>query len=281
MEHLNIRTLGNTRVELNGMEPLWHAQGARAFFFYLLTFPQGCTRNQMIEEVWEDNVNTQSKNRFRVTIFRLRGALHDPESVQEDYGRYHLTENILQSSDVHRFQKGLMAARHTFDHQLQQQHLEAALEQYQGDYLPDVQQNWAHHTREQLKTQYLQGLLHLAFLSCEKMQCPAAIDALQHALTLDPYLGEQHHQDLMRCLTLVYGKVEAINHHRHFLHFLKDDVQDTPLPETLQLAEDIKRGVKLEAHQIGETGWGDREVCPLRPLCGLMTPSTILKTPGR
>lgn len=266
---LQVQTLGVTRVRINGTEPLWHAQGAREVFFYLLSHPEGRTRDQVVRDVWDAEPATLVNTRFRVTVFRIRQALQFQDSVLEEHGVYRIHDLILQASDVEQFRRGLQEARHHTDPVLQLQVLEATLEHYGGFYLGDLSSDWVLCMRADLHAKQAHALLHLALLLCERLDCRGSIAARQRALQSDPYLGEHHHQDLMRCLSQMYSKFDAIEHYRRFVLFLKTEIQDTPMPETQQLAEDIKHNL-TPAHPCA--GALLERGCVLRKWCGQVDP---------
>ncbi|GGJ52875.1 AfsR/SARP family transcriptional regulator [Deinococcus roseus] len=265
--NLEVQTLGITRVLVNGNEPQWHAQGAREVFFYLLSHPAGRTRDQVVREVWNVEPGTLINTRFRVTVFRIRQALHAQDSVLEEHGVYHLNDLIVQVSDVQRFRAGLKDVRHHTDPGLQMQGLKDTLEHYQGLYLCELSSDWVLGIRADLQAKQARALLHLARLLCERLECKSSIAARQQALHADPYLGEHHHQDLMRCMSQMYSKFDAIEHYRRFVLLLKMEVQDTPMPETVQLAEDIKNNLLLAVPCARDTLDLERG-CVLRQWCG-------------
>ena len=68
--------------------------------------------------------------------------------------------------------------------------------------------------------------------------------SLVRAAETDPLIGEDHHQRLMVCLTMTRDKYAAIEHYRRYRHFLAEEVGDTPMPDTVALAEQLKAGVR-------------------------------------
>jgi len=234
--------LGVAEVSVNGSLVQWRAESARELFFYLLSNPEGHSREHIVEVLWNSSADARASNRFRVTIHRIRVALGWPGAVLEEHSLYRLDPEVLQASDMATFYQALEKAKHAPTAQAQLGCYQQALSLYQGEYLPSEEADWAIETREQLRTAYVQTELEVARLLCEKGNCPDSVAALSRALHADPYLGENHHQQLMRCLARVSGKYAAIEHYRRFAHFLHAELNDTPMPETIQLAEDIKRG---------------------------------------
>lgn len=238
--NLHISTLGTAEVWVNGTPAQWRAESARKLFFYLLCHPEGYTREHIIETLWDAKPDAASSNRFRVTVHRIRVALGWPGAVQEEYSRYQLSPEIVRAADFQTFYATLAEAQHSVSPARQLELYRRALAFYQGEFLPLEEGDWAQETREQLRLAYVRAELELAHLLCGQGNCPASLGAQNRALRTDPYLGENHHQDYMRCLWHLEGKYASIEYYRRFVHFLHDEIGDTPMPETVQLAEQIK-----------------------------------------
>ena len=107
LQGLHIQTLGHGSVQRGGQEVRFPSQSARDLLFYLLSHPEGRSREGILETLWHLSPDPASFNRFRVTVHRLRAALGGAEALLEQYGRYHLSSGVLASSDVYRFYAGL------------------------------------------------------------------------------------------------------------------------------------------------------------------------------
>ncbi|GGM19774.1 AfsR/SARP family transcriptional regulator [Deinococcus aerophilus] len=241
MLELQIRTFGQTRVLLGDQEVRWSAQSARDLLLYLLSFPEGRTRSQLFADLWEQDVNSTTRNRFRVTLHRLRTSLGLPGAVTEQHGRYRLAPAVWRSSDVYALYAGLNEAEHDAATD-RTGALERAVQTYGGDFLAGEDAEWALNAREEHKSAYVRATLELSLLHCEHQDCGHSVQALVGALQADPYVGEQYHQRLMTCLSVVESKYTAIEHYRRFLKFLRDDVNDLPMADTLALAARVKAG---------------------------------------
>lgn len=241
---LEVRSLGSSEVLKQGQPVHWRAEGARELFFYLLAFPEGRSREQILEDLWQVEANPASTNRLRVTLHRVKKALDDPEGILQSDGRYHLAEHIVAASDLFLFSNAVASA-HKQQGSERIAAFELAQESYRGDFLPSLEADWISDTREELRSIHAQTLLELALLHCERHDCQESVDILAQALHTDPYLGENYHQRLMTCLSVVGTKYQAIEHYRRFLHFLQAQLSDTPMLETIQLAERIKNGERV------------------------------------
>ncbi|AZI44879.1 response regulator receiver protein (plasmid) [Deinococcus psychrotolerans] len=247
---LHIQTLGQTRMTRGGTELKWSAQSARELLLYLLSFPEGRTRSQIFEDLWQQDVDAASNNRFRVTLHRLRTCLEMPQAVSEEHGRYRLAPEVWHGSDVYAFYQALGQAE-TGTAAQRREALQRAVNFYTGDYLAEEGEEWVIKARGEHQAAYVQANLELSLLHCDEHACDLSVLAMVRALRADPYVGEQYHQRLMTCLSVVENKYQSIDHYRRFLKFLREEVNDLPMPETLQLAERIKAGERICQHDDG------------------------------
>lgn len=236
-----VSTLGQAQVSVAGQPALWHAQTAEELFFYLMSYPEGRSKDQILEQLWGLDPTPVANNRFRVTVFRIRSALGNPEAIVEEHGRYRLAREIFQASDLYAFYQAITLAQKT---QEEARRLEAyceAIGLYKGDYLCTLATNWVAQAREEHKAVYVQALLEVALSYSEQGNWPAAAEHFRRATQADPYVGENYHQQLMRCLAASGDAYGAIEHYRRFIKFLHEELDDTPMPQTRALAEQIKK----------------------------------------
>ena len=243
MQQLTIRTFGETDVRINEVSVKWRSDSARVLFLYLLSHPNGRSRQQIIDTLWHTDPDVNASGRFRVVVYRLRAALQSHGAVLEDHSQYRLEPAILNVCDAHLFTVAVEQARQTPSSEAKRWLYELALEWYRGDYLPDEAEDWAVTARAQHRTTAARASLELAMLQRECGACAASLGALEAALELDPLIGEDHHQQLMLCLSTVRGKYAAVEHYRRYASFLRSDLGDTPMLETTALAGRIKNGV--------------------------------------
>jgi two-component SAPR family response regulator len=243
--NLEIKTLGTHQVLVNGSEAQFKSKTAEELFFYLLAHPEGKQKEEILEQLWQTEPNKETNNRFRVTVHRIRHALENNDVLLEDHNRYRLNSAVLAATDLNQMYKTLSEAHGTATDETKLKALQAVIKLYQGDFLPSVTASWANELREELRGVYVRANLEISLLHCGAGACEGAVGALVRALRLDPYIGENYHQKLMTCLSVVEDKYAAIEHYRRFIHFLRSELEDSPMPETLELAERIKIGEKI------------------------------------
>lgn len=252
---LRVRTLGQVEVLVAGRPAVWHAHTAEELFFYLLSYPEGRSKEEILETLWGLDPGPPANNRFRVTVFRVRTALKNPEAIQEDHGRYRLAEEILHSTDLYSFYQALAQGHHATCESARLESYIKAISLYRGDYLPGFSTDWVSQAREEHKAAYVQALLEVALIHYDREDWRATAEYLERALKADPYIGENYHQRLMWCLAAAGDRYGAIEHYRRFVKFLHEELGDTPMPETKALAEHIKQGDPIapyhEVHSLG------------------------------
>ncbi|PNY79568.1 hypothetical protein CVO96_19280 [Deinococcus koreensis] len=258
-----MRTLGHQQVVLAGRAVSWPSQAARDLFFLLLSDPRGHTRSDLIDLLWGESETRDGSNNLKVTRYRLRQALGDPDAILEQDGRQVLAPRYHEYADHTRFQRLLTQARGADDRERQLSYTYQALSLYEGEYLPDQTAPWADDMRNTLRTVYVRARLELASRHCDAVECQAAVQNLAGALRADPLVGEQYHRNLMGCLGTLGRADQAITHFRHFLTFIQRDVGDTLAQGTLTLADQLKSG---EVHSVQHIG--SDLPCPRRILHG-------------
>ncbi|WP_216322123.1 AfsR/SARP family transcriptional regulator [Deinococcus aestuarii] len=266
MTGLRVRSLGAIEVARDGQPVRWGAGSARDLVFLLLARPEGLTRDEIIDALWHEDAGDRSGNRFRVALHRARTALGGPGSVVELHGAYHLSDGVLRSSDVFALYAALHEAEHS-EGEARFRALSRAVETYGGDFLPHVQAEWARAAREEYRGVYTRARLERSLLHCEGLHCDLAVRDLALALRADPYIGENYHQKLMTCLSVVEGRYAATEHYRRFLRFLREDLGDTPMPETVALAQRLKAGEPICVR-------GHRDALPRFHTCPLTADGT-------
>jgi len=251
MTALQLRSLGHAEVLRDSQPVKWGAESARELVFFLLAGSGGQTREEIIDALWHEDATARSGNRFRVTLHRARTALGGPDTIVEEGGAYRLSDEVLRASDVFALYAALAEAeRREGDARFLA--LSRAIDAYGGDFLPRVQAEWVQAAREEYRTAYTRARVERSLLHCEHVHCDLAVQDLVSALRTDPFIGENYHQKLMTCLSVVEGKYAAAEHYRRFVKFLQDDLNDTPMPETVELAGQIKAGERVCRRADGE-----------------------------
>jgi DNA-binding SARP family transcriptional activator len=245
-QRLEIRVLGEPGVWLRGTPVRWRAHSARDLLFYLLSYPEGRHRESVLASLWGLEPSPASFRRFRLTLHRLRAALERPQAVRLERERLLLHQDILKASDLGQFYLALGEAEHAATSPERISAYRKARAAYQGEFLEGEQAEWVLELRLLHQHSYTQAVVELALELCmtspEASSCDRMVEALIDALRADPFLGEDYHQWLMRCLVQAESKYAALEHYRRFIAFLREHLSEWPTRETRELAERIRAG---------------------------------------
>jgi hypothetical protein len=161
-----IYALGRAWVEREGLtlDSPDFMQRPRELLYYLLSHPEGRTKEQIGLALWPEASTAQLRSSFHDTVFRLRRALGAKEWVVFEKRRYGFGRSIPYSYDVEDFERNLSEAR-----RLQTEAPDRAIEHLQeatgldgGDFLEDTADGeWAMEIQDELRRAQGEGLLLL------------------------------------------------------------------------------------------------------------------------
>ena len=139
---LRVRALGPLEISVDG-EPVpaasWRADGkSRELLLYLLCHPAGRTREQIGLACWPDASPAERKNRFHVTLHRLRRIMGRPDWIVFEGERYRINPSHGVEFDGRQFEIQLRAARAVQARTGDGAPLMRALDIYRGDFLQDA-----------------------------------------------------------------------------------------------------------------------------------------------
>jgi DNA-binding SARP family transcriptional activator len=243
---LRIFALGPARVEKDGLpvdSPDW-IQKSRELLYYLLSYPQGRTKEQIGLALWPEASTAQLRSSFHDTVFRLRRALGGKEWVVFEKRRYAFGRSLDYSYDVEAFEETVAEAR-----RLQAEapdrailHLQKADDLYGGDFLEDVvQSEWTLERQEELRRAYGESLLLLGGLLVSQERHAEAAEFYRKAISHDRYL-EEAHRGLMRSQAALGERGQALRHYEELVELLDEQLGTHPAPETRDLHERLRAG---------------------------------------
>jgi predicted ATPase/DNA-binding SARP family transcriptional activator len=249
-ERLRIFALGAGRVESEGLpldSPDW-IQKSRELLYYLLSHPEGRTKEQIGLALWPDASTAQLRSSFHDTVFRLRRALGGKEWVVFEKRRYAFGRSLDYSYDVEVFEENLSEAGRLQDEAPEQaiRHLQAAASLYQGDFLEDFAAGeWALERQDDLRRANGEVLLNLAGLLSAQGRHAEAADAYRKAIAHDRYV-EEAHRGLMRSHAALGEPGRALRHYEELAKMLEHQLGSSPAPETVALYERLREGRAAE-----------------------------------
>jgi DNA-binding SARP family transcriptional activator len=179
---------------------------------------------------WPEANESQARSNFRVLIFRLRQNLPFIEQYL-DLGGNELKwqQDMPIWLDIDAFKKELAYAK-AQENLEKVSYLQAALELYKGDLLPDLYENWILSPREHLRQTYLRTLETLADVLEKKGEYPAARKTARCLLSEDPLL-ESSYLRLMRLQALTGNVAGALRTYHTCAAQLEQELGVEPGPE--------------------------------------------------
>ena len=243
---LRIFALGPARVEKEGLpldSPDW-IQKSRELLYYLLSHPEGRTKEQIGLALWPEASTSQLRSSFHDTVYRLRRALGGKEWVAFEKRRYAFGRSLPYSYDVETFEESLYEGRRLQTEAPEQaiQHLQRAVDLYGADFLEDIAQSeWAFARQEELRRAYGESLLLLGGLLLAQERHAEASGAYRKAIAHDRFL-EEAHRGLMRGQAALGERGRALRHYEELVVMLEEQLGASPAPETVALYESLRTG---------------------------------------
>jgi ATP/maltotriose-dependent transcriptional regulator MalT/DNA-binding SARP family transcriptional activator len=237
---LKIQALGRAQVMVEG-KPVanadWQGQAARNLFFYLLTYPDGLTKESLGSIIWPESSPGQLRLSFKNAIYRLRQALGQ-EAVLFDEDRYQFNRALDYEYDVETFLGKLAQAQATADLDEQIAALQSAIHIYKGPYLPEVEGEWAWWERERLRQAHIEATVQLAELHLKSGRHAAALEYCQRAFAEDSCL-EEAHRLAMRAHAAMGNRAAVVRQFKQCRQALQEEVNVSPSSETMTLYETL------------------------------------------
>ncbi len=244
---VRIFALGPARVEKDGIpidSPDW-VQKSRELLYYLLSYPEGRTKEQIGLALWPEASASQLRSSLHITLYRLRRALGGKEWVSFTKGRYAFERSLDYSYDAEAFEDNLSEARRRRDQAPGQaiRHLEEAADLYGGDFLEElaVEGEWALVRQEELRRAYQEVLLLLGGLLMGQGRHTEAADAYRRSISHDRFL-EEAHRGLMRSRAASGETGKALRHYEELVELLEEQLGAKPATETTALYESLRSG---------------------------------------
>ena len=248
---LRIFALGPARVE-RGEHALTSSDFGyakpRELLFYLLSYPEGRTKEQIGLALWPEASSSQLRSSFHDTLYHLRRALGGKEWISFQKGRYYFGRSLSYSYDVEAFEWNLSEARRLRTEAPEQaiRHLQEAADLYGGDFLEDLAADgeWALERQEELGRAYQEVMLLLGRLLFDRARYAEAADAYRKAITHDRFL-EEAHRELMRSQAALGERGRAQRHYEELVALLEERLGTPPAPESRALYQRLRAGEEI------------------------------------
>ncbi|HET8770972.1 MAG TPA: tetratricopeptide repeat protein [Gemmatimonadaceae bacterium] len=208
----------------------------RELLLYLLCNPEGRSREQVGSAFWPESSPAQVKNRFHVTLHRLRKALDRPDWIVATGERYRLAPSLRVDFDVARFEREAsqgLRSRQSSDERLER--LAAAVNLYRCDFLDSEHVGeWYLEWRDRLQVLLLEVLAAQGDLLALERRWDEAIVAWRSILARDP-LHEEAARRLMEGLIALGDRSQAAHVYHELTAHLERDLRIEPDAKTTAL----------------------------------------------
>jgi predicted ATPase/DNA-binding SARP family transcriptional activator len=253
---LTVNALGRLEILRDG-GPLpaeaWTYARPRELLLYLLSHPEGRSREQIGADLWPEASAAQVKNNFHVTLHHLRKALGRGDLVRYEQDRYGLDWSSGVDFDAARFEHGASEALRRLRKLDSGEAVDAVaaatvraladtLSCYRGPFLEGEKVgDWHLAMRERLARLHGDALHALAAHHEKRGEHAAAAEAWQRLLAADP-LHEDAVGRLMLALERDGRRGEALRVYERFERELAAELDAAPDHAMVRLANKIRRG---------------------------------------
>lgn len=187
---LVVRMLGSPQIELNDVSVSlaeWSNRQPRELFCYLLSHPQGATKELIGCDLWPECGLRELKVRFKNCVYRLRRVFGDDYlTFEPSTGQYAFNRKMDYECDVELFEWYLNQAKTSQACQEKIRLLQQAIDLYRGPYLAEVGSVWVLSERQRLHHLYIHALLNLAELYLETKNYEQALKNCWQVFRDDP-----------------------------------------------------------------------------------------------
>jgi len=245
---LHIRMLGFFQVLRNQEILTWPTQKSKALFQILLVEPgRFVPTDQLVEYLWPDFPPRKAQNNLWVTISQLRRVLEPdlPPRARSSYIRkegegYRFNAESNYWLDCDEFTKHLAIAQSANDLTARITAWEAARILVRGEYLDDdPYAEWVQLPRIQWQRRCEQMYVNLAEAYGRNGRFQQAITLSREILMMDN-VNETAYRLLMSCHAALGERAVALKVYDEAVQALQDEIGVDPLPETTELAHQIK-----------------------------------------
>lgn len=243
-EQLRVLALGPLEITVEGQAVeggAWGSAKPRELLLFLLSRPEGSTRDQVGAALWPDAGADRVANSFHVTLHRLRKALGHAEWIVGTGDRYRLSPEVACHFDVSAFEAAVpQALRELGTHPDAARRLQDALVTYRGPFLQDeVMSGWHLDIRDRLARLRVDGLLGLGSALMAERRYLEASDLYRRAIETDE-LHEGAYRHLMTCLAHLGDRAQSLRLFQRLTALLEQELEAEPEAATVALYERLK-----------------------------------------
>jgi two-component SAPR family response regulator len=233
---IEIRAFGRTEVVVKNRTLLvsdWKTQMSRDLFFLFLAHPEGLTKEEVGEVMWQELSPSELKLRFKNAIYRMRHAIGS-EAVHFQDNYYQFNRSIDYEYDVQNFLNATNSAQEEKNPEKQIETYKTAIGFYQGQYLPEMDYSWIMPDRQKYHALAIRNILELIRLLVNSQQFEEALAYCNKSLKEDP-CNEDIYRLTMKIYSLMGNKAAVSRQYKLCLNVLKNEINAQPSDVTVAL----------------------------------------------
>jgi predicted ATPase/DNA-binding SARP family transcriptional activator/tetratricopeptide (TPR) repeat protein len=231
---LRIYLLGPMRIEQDAVPIHFPRRKVESLLAFLLLHPEQHNRDQLATLFWGDSTDAQARHSLRTAISTVR-QLVSADLLLTDRDHVQLNPNFPLWTDLDE----LFDLENEFDY-TNRDLLHARLALWQGELLAGFYDEWITVEREHYGTRLIKLFLQVTQNLRAASEYEQAIAVAQRLLTIDP-ANEYAHQHLMFCYVASGDRPAALRQYELCERALADELDASPLPETVALYHWIKQ----------------------------------------
>ena len=250
---LDVRALGRLEILRDGTplpDSAWRYARPRELLLYLLSHPEGCTRDQIGLVFWPDASTTQVKNNFHVMLHHVRKALGRADLVAFERERYCINWEVEGGVrfDARTFEDSARAALRALKTakapavvEESAGRLRDALTLYRGDFLADAEAgDWHLDMRDRLRRLAVDARIALGDLEASHGAWRDAAESFAQAIRVDE-LNETAYRRFLTALARGGERNEALRQYERLAGALRETLGVEPDAETRGLYHKLRK----------------------------------------
>lgn len=207
------------------------------FVHLLLNHKLPISRDSLAFLLWPDASEVEARANLRRHLYELRHLL--PPSPP-DQPWIIATNSTVQWNPAGATWVDILE----FQRLIAQKAFREAIILYEGDFLSDLYEDWIIAERERLRELYFTALSQLIKLARQEGDHKQAMSYARHILTLDP-LREDVAREMVALRYEIGDRPGAIQEYQRFVHLLKEELDVSPMPETVALFQLVNQNLPL------------------------------------
>ncbi|HMB24707.1 MAG TPA: tetratricopeptide repeat protein [Anaerolineales bacterium] len=214
----------------------WQTREARDLFLFLLQSP-ALTKEQIALVFWPDISPARLKVRFKINVYRIRQALGQDVILFED-DRYRFNKSINYTWDREEFDELFEKLHRDVSPYERRKLLEQTVALLKGDYLAELNVDWALLDRLKYQEIYRYIMLELATLYLQDGQAHKCLNTARRVLLSDPLL-ESAHRLIIQAYASLHDPASMTQQYRQYQQTLENEMGLEPSLEISTLYEQL------------------------------------------